>query len=178
MIQKEKKKHSHSDHLRYMRMIEEGVSVRSVSVQTGIDHHQLSNLWSRYRLYGASALKDSGKKEIDDALREAIVLDIEKNCITLQSASLKYGISYGSVRKWMKLFRTGGLPALMGTGMRGGRSDMGRPRKNSRPLTELERLQKENQELKTEIALLKKVRALVEERNARLRGTGRGPSRD
>ena len=43
---------------------------------------------------------------------------------------------------------------------------MGRPKKNSKPLTELERLQKENLELKTEIALLKKVRALVEERNA------------
>ncbi len=37
---------------------------------------------------------------------------------------------------------------------------MGRSRKNSKPLTELERLQKENQELKTEIALLEKVRAL------------------
>jgi cell division protein FtsB len=55
---------------------------------------------------------------------------------------------------------------------------MGRPRKNSKPLTELERLQKENQELKTEIALLKKVRALVEERKARQRGIGQEPSRN
>jgi cell division protein FtsB len=55
---------------------------------------------------------------------------------------------------------------------------MGRPRKNSKPLTELERLQKENQELKTEIALLKKVRALVEERNARLRAIGQEPSKN
>lgn len=55
---------------------------------------------------------------------------------------------------------------------------MGRPKKNSRPLTELERLQKENQELKTEIALLKKVRALVEERESRLRGIGCRPSKD
>jgi cell division protein FtsB len=55
---------------------------------------------------------------------------------------------------------------------------MSRPRKNSKPLTELEKLQKENLELKTEIALLKKVRALVEERNARLREIGRKPSKD
>ena len=55
---------------------------------------------------------------------------------------------------------------------------MGRPRKNSKPLTELESLRRENQELKTEIALLKKVRALVEERNARLRGIGQRPSKD
>ena len=49
---------------------------------------------------------------------------------------------------------------------------MGRPQKNRKPLTELERLRKEVQELKTENALLKKVRALVEERNARLREIG------
>ena len=46
------------------------------------------------------------------------------------------------------------------------------------PLTELERLRKEVQELKTENALLKKVRALVEERNARLREIGHGPSKN
>ena len=55
---------------------------------------------------------------------------------------------------------------------------MGRPEKNSKPLTELERLQKENAELKTEIALLKKVRALVEERNVLLREIGHGPSKN
>ena len=56
---------------------------------------------------------------------------------------------------------------------------MGRPKKKTvEQMTELEKLQKENQELKTEIALLKKVRALVEERNARLREIGRGSSKN
>ena len=45
-----------------------------------------------------------------------------------------------------------------------------------KPETELERLRRENQELKTELALLKKVKALVEEREARLRAIGRGQS--
>ena len=53
-----------------------------------------------------------------------------------------------------------------------------RPKKNSKPLSDLERLQKENQELKTEIALLKKVRALVEERKSRLREIGRKSSKN
>jgi cell division protein FtsB len=55
---------------------------------------------------------------------------------------------------------------------------MGRPKKDNKPLTELELLRKEVQELKTENALLKKVRALVEERNARLREIGQGPSKN
>ena len=50
--------------------------------------------------------------------------------------------------------------------------------KESKPLTELERLRKEVQELRTENALLKKVRALVEERNARLRAIGQEPSKN
>lgn len=43
-------------------------------------------------------------------------------------------------------------------------------RKNIKPQSELERLRKENEELRLEVALLKKVRALVKERNARLQG--------
>jgi transposase len=43
---------------------------------------------------------------------------------------------------------------------------------------ENERLRKENERLRLENLLLKKVRALVEEREARNRATGRRPSRD
>lgn len=54
---------------------------------------------------------------------------------------------------------------------------MGRPRKK-RPeeMTELERLRYENDCLRVENALLKKVKVLVEEREARLRETGPEPS--
>ena len=120
------------------------------------------------------------KKNIkaDFALKKKIVLDIENNHLTLHAASLKYGASPQRISAWLKIWRTNGIDALSICKKRGRPPGMGRPRKNSKPLTELERLQKENQELKTEIALLKKVRALVEERNARLREIGRGPSKN
>lgn len=70
------------------------------------------------------------------------------------------------------------MSALGESKKRGKAASMGRHKKNSKPLSELERLQKEIQELKTENALLKKVRALVEERNARLRKIGQVPSRN
>jgi hypothetical protein len=79
---------------------------------------------------------------------------------------------------WLKIYRESGLAALETVKKRGRPPGMGRPKKNSKPLTELERLRKEVQELKTENALLKKVRALVEERNARLRAIGQGPSKN
>ena len=57
-----------------------------------------------------------------------------------------------------------------------GRKGMGRPKKQE-PQTELERLRYENEYLRAEVALLKKVRALVEEREKRLHETGRKPSK-
>lgn len=74
--------------------------------------------------------------------------------------------------------RTEGIDALSKCKKRGRPTGMGRPKKNIKPLTELERLKKENEDLRLEVALLKKVRALVEERKARLREIGHGPSKN
>ena len=106
------------------------------------------------------------------------MLDIEKNHLTVHAASLKYDASTKRIEAWLKIYRQEGMDGLVRVKKRGRPPGMGRPRKNCKPLTELERLQKENQELKTEIALLKKVRALVEERNARLREIGHEPSKN
>ena len=54
--------------------------------------------------------------------------------------------------------------------------DMGRPRKKE-PQTELEKLQARVQWLEAENALLKKVKALMEEEESRQRGSGHRPSR-
>ena len=77
---------------------------------------------------------------------------------------------------WLKTAREQGVDALLTTKKRGRPPGMGRPKKVQKPETELERLRREVQELKTENALLKKVKALVEEREARLRAIGRGQS--
>ena len=54
---------------------------------------------------------------------------------------------------------------------------MGRPKKRE-PQTELEKLRARNEWLEAENALLKKVKALVEKEDARLRKLGRKPSKD
>ncbi|MCC8188820.1 MAG: hypothetical protein LIP08_15335 [Bacteroides sp.] len=54
---------------------------------------------------------------------------------------------------------------------------MGRPKKKSAQ-TELEKLQMQNARLKTEVALLKKVTALVEAKEARERMNGKKPSKN
>ena len=117
----------------------------------------------------------------DYAFKLQVVRDIEENHITLVDASLKYNASASQIKIWLKLARTQGYDALSITKPRGRppKNDMGRPRKKKpEEMTELERLRYENECLRAENALLKKVKALVEARETRLREIGRKPSKN
>ena len=178
MLKKKQKKHSLSDYLHYMHLIEDGYSFHFICNQYGSNEKKLKVLWHRYQEFGVEGLKKMRNFHSTFEIKKRIVLDIEENHLTLHAASIKYGPAPDTIHDWYKIYRAEGLSGLERVKKRGRPPGMGRPRKNSKPLTELERLRKEVQELKTENALLKKVRALVEERNARLREIGQGPSKD
>ena len=178
MSGRKKNKHDYAARLKYMRLLSEGRSFKSIHDEYGINSSLLKVLWEKYQKYGIDGLKKSRNIRADFALKKKIVFDIEKNHLTLHAASLKYGASTQTISVWLKMYRESGLVALEKVKKRGRPPGMGRPKKNSKPLTEIERLRKEVQELKTENALLKKVRALVEERNARLRAIGQEPSKN
>ena len=178
MSDRKQKKHGYVECLKYMHMIKEGRSIHSIHVEYGINEDRLHVLWNQYQLRGKAGLLKKKNIKADYALKKKIVLDIEENHVTLHAASLKYGASSQRISVWLRQYRTGGLSALNSTKRQGRPPGMGRQKKSNKPLTELERLRKEVQELKTENALLKKVRALVEERNARLREIGQGPSKN
>ena len=178
MLEKKRKKHEYADLLKYMRLLMKGKSFSYIHDEYGINGEQLKVLWEKYQRFGSAGLRKTEYIKANFALKKKIVLDIEENHLTLHAASLKYGASPQRILFWLKIYREEGLAALARIKKRGRPPGMGRPRKNSKPLTELERLRKEVQELKTENALLKKVRALVEERNARLREIGQAPSKN
>ena len=140
----------------------------------------LKSLWILYQKEGASALVKKQNIKADGPLRKSIIQDIEKKHLSLFEASVKYNVSESSLKRWKRLARDSGYDALYEEKRKGRPpKDMGRPKKKTvEQMTDLERLQKENQELKTELALLKKVKALVEEREARLRETGQKPSKN
>ena len=170
------KKHDHSALLKYMHMLEDGYSINYVHTNYGINEAQLSKLWFLYQKKGAKALHRQEYTRSNATFRHKVVLDIENNGISLAQASIKYGVSASRLSVWLRTYRTGGIEVLSITKKRGRPPGMGRPKKVQKPETELERLQRENRELKIELALLKKVKALVEERDARLRAIGRGQS--
>ena len=170
------KKHDYSALLKYMHMLEDGYSINYIHTKYGIGHSQLEKLWMLYQEYGVSVLQRQKYTRSDVAFKHKVVLDIKNNGISLVQASIKHGVSASCLSVWLRTYRTGGIKALSITRKRGRPPGMGRPKKVQKPETELERLQRENRELKIELALLKKVKALVEEREARLRAIGRGQS--
>ena len=162
-------------------MLENGCSKNYIHTHYGIDDVLLGHLWTRYQSEGPSGLLKKRNVKADYAFKLQVVRDIEEKHLTLVEASLKYNVSSSQIRVWQKIARTQGYDALAITRPRGRppKNDMGRPRKKKpEEMTELELLQLRVKELEAENALLKKVKALVEEREARLREIGRKPSKN
>lgn len=94
---------------------------------------------------------------------------------------MEYGLSWSGIKKWVDKVKAEGYDALID-------SAYGRPKgktapKKERPippklLEENRKLKIELELVKTENALLKKVKALVEERDARLRKIGQELSKN
>ena len=174
-----RKKHDYGALLKYMRMLEEGVSYLHIHKEYGISYERLSRLWLLYQQHGTSALCSKHYTQTSGELKQQIVRDIEKKHLTLLQASLKYDVSVVQLGVWLRIVREQGFDALLITKKRGRPPGMGRPRKKKpEEMTELELLRVRVRQLEIENALLKKVKALVEERKARLRAIGQEQSKN
>ena len=159
VMSKKRKKHGYAERLKYMHMLENGLSINHIHVHYGIGKQLLSSLWVRYQSEGPSGLIKKKNIKADYAFRLQVLRDIEENHLTLVEASLKYNVSATQIYVWKKIARTQGYDALAITRPRGRppKNDMGRPRKKKpEEMTELERLRYENECLRAENALLKK----------------------
>ena len=180
-MSKKRKKHGYAERLKYMHMLENGYTIAYINRNFGIGHDLLGQLWVRYQSEGPSGLLKKQNIKANYALKVQVLRDIEENHLTLVEASLKYDVSSGRISAWKRIARVHGYDALAITRPRGRppKNDMGRPRKKKpEEMTDLELLQLRVKELEAENALLKKVKALVEEREARLREIGRKPSKN
>ena len=180
-MSKKRKKHGYAERLKYMHMLENGLSINYIHVHYGIGEQLLSSLWVRYKSEGPSGLIKKKNVKADYAFKVQVLRDIEENHLTLVEASLKYNVCSSRISAWKRIARVQGYDALSIIKPRGRppKNDMGRPRKKKpEEMTELERLRYENECLRAENALLKKVKALVEAREARLREIGQKPSKN
>lgn len=180
-MSKKLKKHGSSDRLHYMHLIEDGYSFKYIRKHYKINETYLALLWARYQYEGVSGLERKQNVKADYVFKTKVIRDIEENDLTLVDAALKYNVSTSRIGVWLRIARTQGLNALSITKPRGRplKNAMGRPKKKKpEEMTELERLRYENECLRAENALLKKVKALVEAKEARLKEIGQKPSKN
>lgn len=74
-----RKKHDYGALLKYMRMLEEGYSVHSISDMFGIGYKCLHYLWILYQRYGSSELHRKQYTRVCGELKQQIIRDIEEN---------------------------------------------------------------------------------------------------
>ena len=177
-----KRKFSLEEKLAFISLVEQGQSARSVSDRFHLGHHILFEWLAAYRDFGIDGLKPKGKRPRRLSYEEKckIIREYQESELTLYQLSAKYKVSSSQLGNWVRLAENEGFEALIPKKL--GRPKTGMVRTKRLPKEEYEkeneRLRKENERLRLENLLLKKVRALVEEREAQNRAIGRKPSKN
>ncbi len=148
-------------------VIKEHSSATSVAKEGGFQESNL-RLWiGFYQEYGASGLNPrAGCQRYNAAFKLRVIEAIEKELLSLRSACVRFNIASESVIiQWRRAYQSKGLAGLMpkakGRPAKMKQPIKRKPRKSAKPLTREEELLAENEYLRAENALLKKLQALA-----------------
>ena len=166
-----------------IRMVESGKSARSVARMLGLGHNSIYDWIAIYHQKGLSGLEPvarTGKRDFSFEEKCRIVRECQGSELSLPELAARHDISSTLLSGWISKARKGGFESLARNHVA---SQMTvRNEVKHLPKDELEkeneRLRKENERLRVEVLLLKKVRALVEERESQNKKIGRGPSKN
>lgn len=119
--------------------------------------------WEKlYDLYGEAGLEEKHKRATySGTFKQTVVEDMRNNDLSQHEVSLKYQVGRTQIQNWERIYLQEGPEGLYIE--RRGRSSTGRPPKVLDKKVE-EDLIAENQRLRMEIAYLKKLNALVREK--------------
>lgn len=155
-------------------VLEKHYSCNYVSKQKGLNESNIRKWVRFYKQYGSIGLLPRKNQSYSVAFKLKVLKAIDNNSLSLRTASVKFNIPDTSIiLKWKKDFTTFGLvglqpktkgrPTFMDTNKR-------KKRKSDKPLTREEELLLENEALRCENELLKKLQALIQaEEKARKR---------
>ena len=159
----------------------QGETASSVSNRLHLGHHILYEWLEAYKSKGIEGLKPKkkGQSKLSHEEKCEIVREYHEGELTLYQLSVKHNVSESAICTWINLAERNGFEALASHKSR--HFQTGEHMVKRLPKEEYEkeneRLRKENERLRLENLLLKKVKALVEEREARNRAIGRKPSK-
>lgn len=142
-------------------------SIGSVSRKEGIRSTNLRLWLSFYEAYGALGLRERVQRNYEPSFKLDVLTTIERECLSLRSACVRFNIpSESIIINWQKKYRSKGSLGLIlskkGRPPKMKKPIKRKPKKSSKPLTKEEELLLENEYLKAENELLKKLQALVQ----------------
>jgi transposase len=171
------RRHPVSEKLQLVQQYDSGTPVRVLSAKTGIHRAQIRQWIHQYQVNGIEGF--SMKKQPHPApLKLEIVSKIIQDGLSLQQASIDYRITYSVIQEWVNKAKSQGVEALFidNRGRCPKKFMNKKPKKITGPLSRDQELLMENERLSAENTYLKKLKALVEERIARERGSVHKPS--